>query len=663
MDRLRKHLVALPRRYKRSLQVVTDVFLVWLALWMAFVVRLGFEMRNPLEGHLWLFASASVVAIPIFIRFGMYRAVMRYFGTDALIAIFKAVSLSALILALIVYWYSNHKTVVPRSIIFNYWWLSLVMIGGLRLLMRQYFLGDWYAAKQHVPFTSRDNGLPRVAIYGAGAAGNQLLAALRMGRVMRPVAFIDDDESIVDRSISGLQVFSGKDIQRMIELTGAEEVLLAIPSATRARRREVLGALESFPLHVRSVPSVMDLASGRVKVDDIQEVDIADLLGRDAVPAQKELLAHCITGQVVMVTGAGGSIGSELCRQILLLRPRTLLLFEHSEFNLYSIHGELEQRILRESLAVKLVPFLGSIRNQQHLFDTMSMWHVDTVYHAAAYKHVPMVEHNIAEGVLNNVIGTLNTAQAALQANVSNFVLISTDKAVRPTNVMGSTKRLAEMILQALSKEVAPVLFGDSANVARVNKTRFTMVRFGNVLGSSGSVIPLFHKQIKAGGPLTVTHPKITRYFMTIPEAAQLVIQAGSLGQGGDVFVLDMGEPVKIAALAEKMIHLSGLSVRSEKNPHGDIAIEFTGLRPGEKLYEELLIGDNVSPTQHPMIMTANEDYLDWESLKGRLLVLLEALQAEDFSKVRQLLRELVSGYSPDGEIVDWVYQQRRLDI
>lgn len=663
MDRLRKHLVALPRRYKRSLQVVTDVFLVWLALWMAFVVRLGFEMRNPLEGHLWLFASASVVAIPIFIRFGMYRAVMRYFGTDALIAIFKAVSLSALILALIVYWYSNHKTVVPRSIIFNYWWLSLVMIGGLRLLMRQYFLGDWYAAKQHVPFTSRDNGLPRVAIYGAGAAGNQLLAALRMGRVMRPVAFIDDDESIVDRSISGLQVFSGKDIQRMIELTGAEEVLLAIPSATRARRREVLGALESFPLHVRSVPSVMDLASGRVKVDDIQEVDIADLLGRDAIPAQKELLAHCITGQVVMVTGAGGSIGSELCRQILLLRPRTLLLFEHSEFNLYSIHGELEQRILRESLAVKLVPFLGSIRNQQHLFDTMSIWHVDTVYHAAAYKHVPMVEHNIAEGVLNNVIGTLNTAQAALQANVSNFVLISTDKAVRPTNVMGSTKRLAEMILQALSKEVAPVLFGDSANIARVNKTRFTMVRFGNVLGSSGSVIPLFHKQIKAGGPLTVTHPKITRYFMTIPEAAQLVIQAGSLGQGGDVFVLDMGEPVKIAALAEKMIHLSGLSVRSEKNPHGDIAIEFTGLRPGEKLYEELLIGDNVSPTQHPMIMTANEDYLDWESLKGRLLVLLGALQAEDFSKVRQLLRELVSGYSPDGEIVDWVYQQRRLDI
>jgi FlaA1/EpsC-like NDP-sugar epimerase len=346
-----------------------------------------------------------------------------------------------------------------------------------------------------------------------------------------------------------------------------------------------------------------------------------------------------------------------------LLKPKTLLLFEHSEFNLYSIHGELEHRINRESLSVRLVPFLGSIRDQKHLFDTMSIWRVDTVYHAAAYKHVPMVEHNIAEGVSNNVIGTLNTAQAALLANVSNFVLISTDKAVRPTNVMGSTKRLAEMVLQALSGEVAPVLFKDSANVARVNKTRFTMVRFGNVLGSSGSVIPLFHKQIQVGGPLTVTHPKITRYFMTIPEAAQLVIQAGSMGQGGDVFVLDMGEPVRIASLAEKMIHLSGLSVRSEKNPNGDIAIEFTGLRPGEKLYEELLIGDNVSPTQHPMIMTANEDYLNWEQLKEQLSALCKAVAEEDFIRVRQLLRELVSGYSPEGEIVDWVYQQRRLDI
>lgn len=664
MDRLRHRMLGLPRRYKRLLQVVTDVLLVWLALWLAFVVRLGLdELNNPMQGHAWLFITAPIVAIPIFIRFGMYRAVMRYFGNDALITIAKAVSLSALVLALAVYWYSNHKTVVPRSIIFNYWWLSLIMIGGLRLVLRQYFLGDWYATKQLVPFTSRDNGLPKVAIYGAGAAGNQLMSALRLDRSLHPVAFIDDDESLADRIISGLQVFRGTDIQRMVDLTGAEEILLAIPSATRSRRREVLALLETFPLHVRSIPSFMDLASGRVKVDDIQEVDIADLLGRDAVPAQDHLLALCITGHTVMVTGAGGSIGAELCRQIIPLKPKALILFDHSEYNLYSILSELEQRITREALAIKLLPFLGSVRNQKHLHDTMKMCHVETVYHAAAYKHVPMVEHNIAEGILNNVMGTLNTAQAALQANVSNFVLISTDKAVRPTNVMGSTKRLAEMTLQALSKEVAPVLFGDLTNVAHVNRTRFTMVRFGNVLGSSGSVIPLFHKQIKYGGPLTVTHPKITRYFMTIPEAAQLVIQAGSMGLGGDVFVLDMGEPVRIASLAEKMINLSGLSVRSEKNPHGDIAIEFTGLRPGEKLYEELLIGENVSPTPHPMIMTANEDYLPWEILKVRLEALLGAVSQEDFPRVRQLLRDLVSGYSPEGDIVDWAYQQKRTEI
>lgn len=663
MEKLRGLLLGLPRRTKRLIQVATDVFVVWVALWLAFAVRLGLdEMINPLIFHFWLFLAAPVVAIPLFIRFGMYRAVMRYFGNDALIAIIKAVSLSSLVLGFFVYWYSNHEHVVPRSIIFNYWWLSMIMVGGLRLAMRQYFLGDWFSASQHVPFTNRDDGLPRVAIYGAGSAGNQLVAALRMGRVMRPVAFIDDDSSITDRVISGLQVYKPKHIQLMIEATGAQEILLAIPSSNRGRRREILSFLEGFPLHVRSVPGFMDLASGRVKVDDIQEVDIADLLGRDAVPAQGELLEHCIRGQSVLVTGAGGSIGSELCRQILVLRPTILILYDHSEFNLYSILSELEQRITRESLPVKLLPILGSVRNPSKLLDVMKTWRVHTVYHAAAYKHVPMVEHNIAEGVLNNVVGTLNTAQAALQSGVANFVLISTDKAVRPTNVMGSTKRLAELTLQALSNELAPVLFGDKSNISRVNKTRFTMVRFGNVLGSSGSVIPLFHKQIKSGGPLTVTHPKITRYFMTIPEAAQLVIQAGSMGQGGDVFVLDMGEPVKIVELAEKMIHLSGLSVRSDKNPHGDIAIEFTGLRPGEKLYEELLIGDNVVATQHPMIMSANEDHLSWEVLKGKLTELLAAVDEDDYTRVRQLLRDTVSGYSPDGEIVDWIYQQRRLE-
>jgi FlaA1/EpsC-like NDP-sugar epimerase len=663
MDRLRALLLGLSRRQKRLIQVSADVVLVWVALWLAFLVRLGIDdMVNPLIVHSWLFLSAPIVAIPLFVRFGMYRAVMRYFGNDALITIIKAVSLSSLILGVIVYWYSNHQNIVPRSIIFNYWWLSLIMVGGLRLAMRQYFLGDWFSAAQHVPFTNRDDGLPKVAIYGAGAAGNQLVAALRMGRIMRPVAFIDDDSSIGNRIIAGLQVYKPKHIQEMIDASGAQEILLAIPSVSRGRRREILGFLEGFPLHVRSVPGFMDLASGRVKVDDIQEVDIADLLGRDAVPAQGDLLEHCIKGQSVLVTGAGGSIGSELCRQILALRPTTLLLFEHSEFNLYSILSELEQRITRESLSVRLLPILGSVRNQDKLLDVMKTWNVDTVYHAAAYKHVPMVEHNIAEGVLNNVIGTLNTAQAALKAGVANFVLISTDKAVRPTNVMGSTKRLAELTLQALSLELAPVMFGDTTNISHVNKTRFTMVRFGNVLGSSGSVIPLFHKQIKSGGPLTVTHPKITRYFMTIPEAAQLVIQAGSMGQGGDVFVLDMGEPVKIVELAEKMIHLSGLSVRSEKNQHGDISIEFTGLRPGEKLYEELLIGDNVSATQHPMIMSANEDHLPWDVLKAKLNELLSAVDQDDYARVRQLLRETVSGYTPDGEIVDWIYQQRRLE-
>lgn len=533
MDKLRLFLLRMPRQRKRLIQVVMDVFLVWISLWGSFVVRLGIEdVLDPLRTHLWLFICAPIVAIPLFIRFGMYRAVMRYFGNDALIAIIKAVSLSSLILALVVFWYSNHQAVVPRSIIFNYWWLSLVIIGGLRLCMRQYFMGNWFTAAQHVPFVNREDGLTKVAVYGAGVAGNQLVAALRMGRVMRPVAFIDDDASISERSISGLQVYKPKHIQQMIDETGAQEILLALPSSTRARRREILNLLEGFPLHVRSVPSFSDLASGRVKVEDIQEVDIADLLGRDAVPAQSDLLERCVKGKVVMVTGAGGSIGSELCRQIFALAPTTLILFEHSEFNLYTIASELEGRGCRESAPVRLLPILGSIRHQEKLLDVMNTWRVDTVYHAAAYKHVPMVEHNIAEGVLNNVIGTLNTAQAALQSGVSNFVLISTDKAVRPTNVMGSTKRLAELTLQALSREIAPVLFGDKSNVSRVNKTRFTMVRFGNVLGSSGSVIPLFHSQIKSGGPLTVTHPKITRYFMTIPEAAQLVIQAGSLGQG-----------------------------------------------------------------------------------------------------------------------------------
>lgn len=661
-EKLRARLVRLPRRQKRLIQVATDVVLVWSALWLAFFVRVGeASFVEPLSGHAWIFGIAPLLSLPFFIRLGMYRAVMRYFGNDALMAIVKAVTLSALTLSLAIYWRSDVPKVIPRSMVFNYWWLSLVLIGGLRLVMRQYFMGDWFSPASPSKFKGRDAGLPKVAVYGAGAAGNQLVAALRMGRAMRPVAFIDDDPNLHNRVIAGLRVYSAKQIGQLVEDTGAGEILLAIPSAPRGRRREILEMLERFPLHVRSVPGFMDLASGKVQVEDIQEVDIADLLGRDAVPPQQALFEKCIRGKVVMVTGAGGSIGSELCRQILSNKPKALLLFEHCEFNLYSIHLELERLIERSSLATRLVPILGSIRNPERLLDVMRAWEVETIYHAAAYKHVPMVEHNVAEGVLNNVIGTLNTAQAAVQAGVSNFVLISTDKAVRPTNVMGSTKRVAELILQALSREPAPCLFGASG-VHHVNKTRFTMVRFGNVLGSSGSVIPRFYAQIRAGGPVTVTHPKITRYFMTIPEAAQLVIQAGSMGQGGDVFVLDMGQPVKIAELAEKLIHLSGLSVRSEKCPHGDIAIEYTGLRPGEKLYEELLIGDNVSATEHPMIMRANEEHLDWDVLKDRLAKLLKAVENDDYPQVRQLLREVVSGYVPEGEIVDWIYQQRRVE-
>jgi FlaA1/EpsC-like NDP-sugar epimerase len=661
-EKLRAHLVRLPRRQKRLVQVVADVLLVWLSLWLAFFVRLGEpDFVEPLGRHAWLFGIAPLLALPFFIRLGMYRAVMRYFGNDALVTIAKAVTLSALLLALAIYWRTDAPKIIPRSMVFNYWWLSLVLIGGLRLLMRQYFLGDWFAAEQTLGLNRRDTGLTRIAIYGAGTAGNQLAAALRLGRVMRPVAFIDDDPNLANRIIAGIRVYTPKHIQQMIDETGSDEILLAVPSASRARRREILETLEHYPLHVRSVPNFMDLASGRVKVEDIQEVDIADLLGRDAVPPQQALFEKCILDKVVMVTGAGGSIGSELCRQILSNKPKALLLFEHSEFNLYSIHIELERTIERASLPIRLVPILGSIRNSDRLLDVMRTWHVETIYHAAAYKHVPMVEHNVAEGVLNNVLGTMNTAQAAVQAGVANFVLISTDKAVRPTNVMGSTKRVAEMILQALSRETAPVLFDADGAVHHVNKTRFTMVRFGNVLGSSGSVIPRFYQQIRSGGPVTVTHPKITRYFMTIPEAAQLVIQAGSMGQGGDVFVLDMGQPVMIAELAEKLIHLSGLSVRSEKCPHGDIAVEFTGLRPGEKLYEELLIGDNVSPTEHPMIMRADEDYFIWSVLRSVLTKLLKAVEQDDYPQVRVLLREVVSGYVPEGEIVDLIYQQRRL--
>jgi FlaA1/EpsC-like NDP-sugar epimerase len=566
------------------------------------------------------------------------------------------------LLAIVIYLYgSSTGAVVPRSLVIIYWLLCLLFIGGLRLMIRRYFNQVQFGHRS-IPLlprnaSGRSDQRDPVVIYGAGAAGNQLLSALRNGREKLPVAFIDDDPQLWGRLVAGLQIYAPSDITSMLEDTGAREILLAVPQASRARRLEIVELLAPLGIPVRTVPGLMDLASGRVKVEYLRDVDVADLLGREPVPPNESLFAQCIAGQVVLVTGAGGSIGSELCRQIMRNHPTHLILYEHSEFGLYAIHQELENHVKQNGLPTTVVPVLGSVRNQTRMLDVLKAWKVDTVYHAAAYKHVPMVENNIAEGIQNNTFGTLYAAQAAIRAGVSNFVLISTDKAVRPTNVMGGTKRMAELVLQALANEKAPLLFGSSDFVE--NRTRFTMVRFGNVLGSSGSVIPLFRKQIRAGGPITVTHQDITRYFMTIPEAAQLVIQAGSMGQGGDVFVLDMGEPVKIAELAEKMIKLSGLSVRNANNVDGDIEIKFTGLRPGEKLYEELLIGDNVTPTAHPMIMCANEKRFNWDELTAAFSKLQAAIKSEDYPRIRQLFFMLVDGYQGGEKISDWIYQQK----
>lgn len=647
-------LLALPTFVKRILQLLADLVIIWLALWLSYVVRLGTdELINPFAEYFQLFIAAPCFVIPCLIYFKLHKTVNRYFDNEAIMAIFKAMSLSSLLLALAIYWYQP-DFLVPRSIVFIFWWVSIVLLVGFRLLVRHYFLREW-----HIPFSKKyQRAATHVAIYGAGVAGNQLVTTLRMGRHLNPVAFIDDDSHLVGRSVSGLRVYSPQQIEKMIVKTKAQEILLAIPSASRSRRRDILALLEKYPLRVRSIPGIMDLASGRVKVDDIQDIDIVDVLGRDIVPPDEKLFARCIEGKIVLVTGAGGSIGAELCRQIVTVGVNTLLLLDHSEFNLYSIHLELANYIKQKQLAIKLIPILGSIRHAELLNKVLTSWSVDTIYHAAAYKHVPMVEQNIAEGILNNVMGTLNVAQAAILAKVKNFVLVSTDKAVRPTNIMGATKRLAEMLLQALSHETNPRLFGTDSLVAQ--QTCFTMVRFGNVLGSSGSVVPLFRKQIKEGGPITVTHPEVTRYFMTIPEAAQLVIQAGSMGEGGDVFVLDMGSPVKIVDLAEKMVNLSGLSVIKEDNPEGDIAIQFTGLRPGEKLYEELLIGENVSGTQHAMIMRANEEYMIWEQMKTVLNKLLLAIKEENYQSVQECLVNTVAGYQAESDMMDWDYLQHK---
>lgn len=662
---VRERLLALPRSQKRLLQLLADTVLIWLALWLAFVIRLdSLTAAQPFSGHAWLFIAAPLVSLPLFIRFGMYRAVLRYIGAQALMTIVRVVTLSAVVLAAVAYVYGTKQAVVPRSLIIIYWLLSLLFVGGLRLVIRRYFnrlqFGSHSLSLLSDGTGKRREQRRRVLIYGAGDAGSQLLQALRLSSERLPVAFLDDNPQLTDRLIAGLQIYAPGNLQKVLEDTGAQEILLAIPRATRSRRREIVEMLAPYPVPVRTVPGLRDLASGRVKVEYLREVEVEDLLGRDSVAPHEELFARCISQQTVMVTGAGGSIGSELCRQILHSDPSTLILFEHSEYGLYAIHQELESYVRDSGLPVNIIPILGSVQNQTRLLDVMNAWKADTVYHAAAYKHVPMVESNIAEGIVNNTFGTLYAAQAAIRAGVANFVLISTDKAVRPTNIMGGSKRMAELVLQGLAQEAMPVLYGFDAPIE--NRTRFTMVRFGNVLGSSGSVIPLFRKQIRQGGPVTVTHPDITRYFMTIPEAAQLVIQAGSMGEGGDVFVLDMGEPVKIAQLAEKMIQLSGLSVRSVGNVHGDIEVEFIGLRPGEKLYEELLIGENVAPTAHPMIMHANEKYFEWDELVAALTQLLAAIKAEDYPRIRRLLLMLVDGYKESEQIEDAIYKQKILD-
>ena len=607
-----------PRAVKRAVVVALDVVLALLSTWLAFTLRLD-TLNVPAGAQWWLYALCPVLAVPIFIRFGLYRAIFRYTGQAALVATAQAVALYAGLLTALLLW--HRWPGVPRSMGMLQPLIFLVLVGASRAFAR-FWLADISGARAKAEGT--------LLIYGAGTAGVQTATAMGVSRQFTLLGFVDDDLKKIGRSINGVAVFSPSRVPDMVANQGVTDIVLALPSATRARRNEILGNLRAMPVHVRTLPDWADLASGRVTVQDFRELDIEDLLGREPVPPNTELIARNLAGKVVLVTGAGGSIGSELCRQILAQRPRQLLLLDHSEFNLYSIHQELQGLCEVKSLDAELVPLLGSVTNLVRMFEICRIYHPHTVYHAAAYKHVPLVESNPAEGIVNNVFGTLNMARAAIDSGVSHFILVSTDKAVRPTNVMGASKRMAELVLQALAEQ---------------SSTCFGMVRFGNVLGSSGSVVPLFRRQLAVGGPLTVTHADVTRYFMTIPEAAQLVLQAGAMAVGGEVFVLDMGEPVKIVDLARRMVELSGMKVRDEVSPDGDIAIEITGLRPGEKLYEELLIGDNPTPTAHRRIMKAQEDFLALPVLQQHLDTLLAAAQASDVDQIKTVLRVCVQGY------------------
>jgi len=640
INQLAAPLLKLSRPAKQLLAMAVDVSLCIFTVWLALCLR--FEGWVVMQGGQWLAVALSLtLALPIFIKMGLYRAIFRYAGVSALATVTKAiffygVAYSALLAALAL-------PGVPRTLGLLQALLLLLAVGASRALGRYCLSGEYLNHLQH-------RAVNKVLIYGAGSAGRQLAGAMANDRSMRAVGFCDDDERLHGQVLNGLRIYNPAELAQWVARLEVSDVLLAMPSTTRQRRNEILEQMRKVGVVVRTLPGLMDLAQGRVQVSDLLELDIDDLLGRDSVPPNALLLGKNIHNKVVLVTGAGGSIGSELCRQIVRAGPAKLLLVDSCEFALYTVYHELIKLLADQNQAgVHLLPLMASVRDEDRMREILQTWKPNTVYHAAAYKHVPMVEHNPAEGVKNNALGTWTVARLALEAGVRDFVLISTDKAVRPTNIMGASKRLAEMILQALAAAAA----AQSAN------TRFAMVRFGNVLGSSGSVVPLFRRQIKTNGPITLTHADITRYFMTIPEAAQLVIQAGAMTSGGDVFVLDMGEPVRIIDLARRMVELSGLSVRDEANPAGDIAIEITGLRPGEKLYEELLIGDNPLPTKHPRIMKAHEEFLPLADLTDRLQVLTQALNANDVPLVRTLLKDLVPGYQPDAEVVDWVHLAR----
>ncbi len=638
--------VGLSRKKKAVILISMDVLFVLLAFWLSLSLRWG-VWYVPTGDKWYLFAVAPFIAIPIFARLGLYRAIIRYIEIRALWVIVQATALYALAFAFVIY--ESDIKVIPRTVSPLNWVLIMLFIGSSRFCARCW-LGEIYFRLGG----SRINkavGKKNVVIYGAGSAGAQLAAALEQGREFKAVAFIDDDALIQDMKINNLKIHSLASLKLLIDRYQVSHVLLAMPSVSRARIGELIRMLEPYKIHVMSMPGLSDIAQGRVTVDALQEVDIADLLGRDAVSPNPNLLSANISGKVVMVTGAGGSIGSELCRQIIQLQPTALVLYEMCEFGLYAIENELNFTLkqVNQSLIqpIELITLLGSVTDAVRVEKVCKTFKVQTIYHAAAYKHVPMVEKNPGQGIWNNIFGTLHTAQAAINAGVELFVLISTDKAVRPTNTMGATKRFAELILQALSlQNTLP------------SSTRFTMVRFGNVLGSSGSVVPLFREQIARGGPVTVTDARIIRYFMTIPEAAQLVIQAGALAEGGDVFVLDMGEPIRILDLAKRMIHLSGLQIKDESHPAGEIEISFTGLRPGEKLYEELLIGDNVTDTHHPRIMRAEEHVIPWNVLDMLLSDLKTAAREDDFIQVRDILKQAVTGFVPQCGIDDLVWKQ-----